>query len=215
MGAILVNRNPAVAAAFVNRFGLDYEPEKYLYRFGRIWDTQQIGAAATSAAAVDIFNTSTSSRADHAKGVAGCNLWNRGRIPGGSIMVVSAIEAVWIAGAAPTGALARDVQYYADGAVIEGLHLNGKRITEETILGDALMRAGAEPVAMDNVAAAGAGLVFGARGVTDGDQLSPETLPLITSDDVIKMPVSFSGHVAPSAAATFRFRLLGLLATRR
>lgn len=215
MGALMISRNPEVARAFIARFGIDYKPDEYLYRFRRLWDTQAIGAAATSSPAVEFFNTATSSRSAHARGVAGSNLWHVGRIPGGSIMVVTAIEAQFINGAAPTAALVRDAAYYADSGVIEGLFLNGKQVTEEVPLSDALLRAGAEYVGMDGVTAVGSGLAFGARGVTDGEQFSPETLPIITSDDVFKVPVFHNGPVAPTAAMTLRVRLSGLIATRR
>lgn len=215
MGALLVNNDPNVVAAFVRRFGIEYKPDQYTYRFRRFWDTQSVGAAATTAAATDFFNTSTSSRALHAQGVAGCNLWNVGKIPGGSVFVLTAIEAVHVQGAAATAPFVRDAQYYAEGGVVEGLYLNGKQVTEEFSLGDAMIRAGVAPITFDNVAAAGAGVVVGASGVGDGEQFSPETLPLITSDDVVKVPVSFAGFVAPSASAKFRIRLAGLLATKR
>lgn len=213
--SFVVNKDPRVAESFVNRFGLKYDPDGYLYRFRAFWDTQTVGAAAATAAAKDFFNTSTSARGAHAQGVAGCNLFNVGRIPGGSLFVVTAIEAVAVLDAAATTAEAKDLRYLHDYGVVEGLYLNNKQVTEEFCLGEALVREGVEIETFDNVAAAGAGIVVGYHGLTDGSQFSPETLPLITSDDAMKVPVSVNGLVAMSAAVTLRFRLRGMLATRK
>lgn len=213
--AFVVNKDPRVAESFVNRFGLKYAPDEFSYRFRAFWDTQDVGAAATSATATEFYNTSTSSRGSHTKGVAGCNLFTIGRIPGGSIFVVTAVELVAVVGAAATSAIAKDWRYLVDGGLVEGLYLNNKQVTEEFHVSEALVAEGINLETFDNVAAAGAGVVIGYHGLTDGAQFSPETLPLITSDDAMKLPISYNGYVAMSGAVKLRTRLRGMLATRK
>lgn len=212
---MVLNKDPSVAASFVNRFGYEYAPTQFNYEVIRYHDTQSVGAAATTAAAVDLFNTATSSRALHAQKLVGCNLWAPGKIQGGSIFVITAIELQVVYSAAWAAARVLDAQYLAEGGLVEGLYVDNKRVTSEFHVGRGLYRSGISPITFDNVATAGAGVVMGVTGNEDGEQRTPESLVQITDSNVIKLPVSYNHAVALAAAVSLRASLLGLSISKR
>lgn len=188
---------------FVEERGVPFDPAAS-YKSRSYWDIEDVAAAAGSS--TDFFNTATSSLQAHLRGLHGCNLPERGKLPGNTELIVTELRVEFLE-VITAAKLVDAVRFNSYGVLVE-VRVGDEIVLDERPLSDVMARRGFQVQTMGEGSAAG--VVNGVASLRDSLQLDVESAFVWPVNTLCYVRISHNAPAALSAVMSCKVQAYGL-----